>query len=63
MKKLVCVILGICMIASLAACGGKTQFMMLLASEETWHTEFYSLTYDVEKTIREMEYKTVPCSI
>ena len=25
MKKLVCVILGICMIASLAACGGKTQ--------------------------------------
>ena len=29
--------------------------MMLLASEGTWHTEFYSLAYDVEKTIQEMD--------
>ena len=35
--------------------GGKAQFMMLLASEGTWHTEFYSLAYDVEKTIQEMD--------
>ena len=35
--------------------GGKAQFMMLLSHEGTWNTEFYSLNYDVKKTIQEMD--------
>ncbi|MBQ8139168.1 MAG: metallophosphoesterase family protein [Lachnospiraceae bacterium] len=35
--------------------GGKAQFMMLSACEGLWDTEFHTLAYDVEKTIREMD--------
>jgi len=34
---------------------GKAQFMMLFACGGMWETEFHTLTYDVEKTIQEMD--------
>lgn len=35
--------------------GGKTQFMMLNDCNGQWEPEFFTLSYDVEKAIREMD--------
>lgn len=35
--------------------GGRAQFIMLQSCEGIWETQFYTLMYDVEKTIHEMD--------